>query len=366
MHISSSCIQRRRKQLRVAQQAYRRRKDTAIDNLQTRVQGLESGIEDLSQSFLSFTNLLLEADLLEGHPHITSELQKITRQCVSLAKQGQGCDDEQEQGERVSAEAAANARQKTSPTLEISRDWDHDLTRPYASVPPVGKIKNSEQVAFTTWNQWSDMSMPPSSPYQEQAVLPFGIVVKSPTIPYSTSIPSSLSPPPTMSPDSLMKEGQWTLSHRLVRECCQNGYSLLLNSSNDSPRIVEVFGAPLSITDRNRLLSGFYMALDDEVGDLIELKTQVLNPMKIKMSHFSPEMVAHTSRAWQLVIESGNDELLDASGVQRLLQEKGIRTHGHDSADASPHHDGHVHLNMAAFIKRELLSDWPRRMSRGY
>ncbi|KAJ5456037.1 uncharacterized protein N7458_004301 [Penicillium daleae] len=63
---------RLRKQLRVAQQVHLRRKEITIANLQSRVQELEAGIEKLSQSILSFSDLLFEADGLKKHPHVTS------------------------------------------------------------------------------------------------------------------------------------------------------------------------------------------------------------------------------------------------------------------------------------------------------
>jgi hypothetical protein len=64
-------IQRLREQLRIAQQVHLRRKEITIANLQSRVQELESSIEKLSQSILSFSDLLFEADGLKKHPHVT-------------------------------------------------------------------------------------------------------------------------------------------------------------------------------------------------------------------------------------------------------------------------------------------------------
>ncbi|KAJ5400563.1 hypothetical protein N7465_011052 [Penicillium sp. CMV-2018d] len=86
--------QRRRKQLRIAQQAYRTRKANTISTLEKRVHELECDIEELSQSFLAFSNLLVGTDLLGKHPPITLALQKITQQYVSLAKTGCANPDE--------------------------------------------------------------------------------------------------------------------------------------------------------------------------------------------------------------------------------------------------------------------------------
>lgn len=62
----------------MAQQAYRTRKENTISNLQDRVNELECGIEQLSQSFLTFSNLLLETGLFGRHSYVTSALHKIT------------------------------------------------------------------------------------------------------------------------------------------------------------------------------------------------------------------------------------------------------------------------------------------------
>jgi hypothetical protein len=89
--MSTHYVQRRRKQLRVAQQTYRQRKETTIANLQTRVQELESGVEELCRSYLSFSTLLCDTNVLEKQPHVTSAFYKVTQQCVSLARRG--CDE---------------------------------------------------------------------------------------------------------------------------------------------------------------------------------------------------------------------------------------------------------------------------------
>ncbi|KAJ6134892.1 bZIP transcription factor bZIP-1, partial [Penicillium capsulatum] len=337
--------ERRRKQLRVAQQAYRRRKETAITNLQTRVQELESGIEDLSHSFLSFSNLLLDAHVLERHPRIASALQDITQQCVSLAKRG--CDDLD--GEDLPQDAPSDRRDSTT-TPEMNQEVEAEFPL-QESLLLQGDNPVQSSAALVPWPH---IPTAPAPTDQEQAILPFGIVLESPMIPFFTPMTSSPVPATTISPGSARDLGRWTISHQLVRECCQNGYQLLLNCANDSPRIIQIFGTPLSTMDRNRLLSGFYMAINDEGGDLIERRTTVLHPMTPKTSTLSPNLLGHIYRAWQLMLKSGDDQLLDASGVQRLLQEKGIRIQGTDSASSSTRVEGWGYFNVAAFVK--LLS----------
>jgi hypothetical protein len=337
-------FQRRRKQLRVAQQVYRKRKDTTIVNLQSRVQELESGIEELSESFLSFSDLLLEARILQNQPRVTAALQKITQQCVSLTKSG--C-DEAEQAPAAPADVSRSTSLTLSDTQDIISNHNPLITQ-LDSWPIIGDaFQSSSDLAA----QWPGLSqLPPTPPFQGQAILPFGIVSSSPTIPFS-SIPSpTLNFPTIVSPDSLLKQGRWTLSHRLVRQCCETGYYLLTRSSADDPRVKAIFGKRLTIDERDRFIFGFFANMHDEMGDTVELSTKVLSSRR---SSYSPEQLAVSSRTWQIVNESGADEWMDASGVQRLLHQRGIRIQDPSSPLSSPRFNSAPQLNAASFTKCE-------------
>ncbi|OJJ07916.1 hypothetical protein ASPVEDRAFT_89149 [Aspergillus versicolor CBS 583.65] len=330
---NQQCPERRRKQLRVAQQSYRKRKDTTIVNLQSRVQKLESGIEELSESFLSFSDLLLEAGILQNQPRVTAALQKITQQCVSLAKSG--CDE----AEQAPA-APADVSQSISPTLRDTQDFISNHN------PPITQLDSWPIIgdAFQSSSEAGLSQLPSKPPFQEQAILPFGIVSSSPNIPFST-----LNFPTIVSPDSLLTQGRWTLSHRLVRQCCETGYYLLTRSSADDPRVKAVFGKRLTIDERDRFIFGFFANMHDEMGDTVELSTKVLSSRR---SSYSPEQLTVSSRTWQMVQESGADEWMDASGVQRLLQLRGIRIQD----PSCPQVNSAPQLNAVSFTKYLSLS----------
>ncbi|KAJ6010805.1 bZIP transcription factor bZIP-1 [Penicillium sp. IBT 35674x] len=305
--------EKRRKQLREAQQTYRRRKETTINNLQTRVQELESGIEELSQSFLSFSNLLLGESILNGRPRITSALQAITQQCVSLARKG-AADAEAELRQTVVPDkdgGSGNSAQST-PAKEILLDFEAEVVRevpiPYSGI--------STPSSLTALTQWGKMSLPHTPPPQDP-MLPFGFFPRNPA-----PAPSLPSPPLSWSPDSPSQEAQLSLSHRIVRECCRNGYQLLVYSPND-PKVEEVFGGLLTEAERMNHVSGFYDAMHDDLGDMVDARTKVLSPMHPKKHSFSHTQLARSTKTWELVFQ-GNEEWIDACGVQRLLLERGI------------------------------------------
>lgn len=349
MRNSSKCasahpVQRRRKQLRVAQQAYRKRKETTISNLQNRVEELESGIEELSQSFLSFSNLLFEADILDRRPNVTSALQKITQQCVALAKQG--CEDPEPKAE---VDAVVKIDRIRHHTPEINLDFDTEIVQSNG----FSFADDPFEPSLTTLAHWTQL--PPTPPHQDQSLLPFGIVYSPPPISFSNTTQSSPSPPATVSPSSLMERGLWSLSHRLVRQCCQNGYRLLTNNSNDLSTIQQVFGAPLSTTERNRLITVFHKGMHDEVGDLIEQTTKVLDPLHNRRENLSPEQLARTTRWWQFISDFGPGEYMDASGVQSYLQQKGVRISDGEFAQPGQSINYMTEIDASSFIRCEFL-----------
>lgn len=311
------------------------------------MQELEEGIEEISQSFLSFSNLLLEEHILARHPRVTSALQGITRQCVALAKQG--CDDADKPASVEATSTPVVSRKKSAPQ-NIDLSFDSDVLEPVLSSIP----DNSLQFPFNS-RQWP-ASRPRTPPYPDPAMLPFGLLLSTPSMPSSSSGSAFPSPPATISPDSIMKEERWSLSQRIVRECCENGYRLLVDSPNNA-RIEEIFGQPLTLSERNRLISAFYLAINDDIGDVVECRTNVLSPLYHKRENFSSDMLSRSSRTWQLVLDSGPDEWLDASGVQRLLQQKGIHIDS-GSPYSSPRIDAPSEFNLSTFLRSEFAEEY--------
>ncbi|KAJ6008413.1 hypothetical protein N7540_012389 [Penicillium herquei] len=307
--------ERRRKQLRVAQQAYRKRKETTITTLQTRVADLESGIEKLSQSFLSFSTLLIEENLLSSHPNIASALQDITRQCVSLAQESSNESDQQGSTEVVE-ELPRNA--PIVPQVAVNLDFDAEIVGSDFTLSSLSS-QSSPTPSMMGMNQWTGLSLPLTPPYQEQGMLPFGIVLSEPTLSPSLPVPQM-----TYSPETLIQQRPWSLTHHIVRECSYQGYRLLAYAPHDAARIQRVFGTFLTKPERDRIISGFYSVITDYVGDMVDQRTKVLSPLHPRKDVFSLDQLAHSSRSWQLVAESGPGQWLDACGVQRFLQERGI------------------------------------------
>jgi len=82
---------RRRTQIRLAQRAYRQRKENTISSLQDQVARLQSTIEDMNKAFLTLNGKLVTSNLLRVDPGIARDLRDATQQFISLTK-GSGSD----------------------------------------------------------------------------------------------------------------------------------------------------------------------------------------------------------------------------------------------------------------------------------
>ncbi|OGE48009.1 hypothetical protein PENARI_c034G05584 [Penicillium arizonense] len=309
---SQQVLERRREQLRTAQKAYRTRKENTITNLQDRVQELEGGIEQLSQSFLTFSNLLLETGLLRNRSHVTSALRKITQQQLSLAETG--CASPHELNvvnavDATSSTATGNDERRSGNRARVSSN--ERAPSGLSSIPM----------------EWPEL-MPlytQSSLYQGQPTTPISVAMaplaKESPIPLS-SLPSH---PPAIDLASSIEE-QWTFSQYLIKMCCQNGYHLLVNTPNDFVKIQEVFGPSVPLAERNNLISCFHAGMHDKTGDLIDLMATVLTPLRSKREDYASEELATQTEELEPAVASEAGGWLDASGVQKFLSERGFFT----------------------------------------
>ncbi|CAI7667530.1 unnamed protein product [Penicillium palitans] len=330
--------ERRRKQLRLAQQAYRKRKETTIGNLQNRVHELETGIENISQSFLSFSSLLIEEQLLSQYPHIASALQNITQQCVSLAKAGS---DDPSEGALPLVQAAEEFQipnNNTAPTPVLDSAYSEAST-------------DAEDITRSVAMRWP---APPTPPYEGQSILPFDLVMPSPTVQFSQF--SHITPPLSNSPtldllsSNITPDRQWNIAQRLVRTCCQGGYRLLVDNPN-SPAVPRVFGSVPSLPERNRMISAFYAVMQDKTGALIDAKTRVLHALQTNMHLFSNEQLQVPSKIWQIALESASGGWMDASGVQEYLRDKRVILDNFSDSSGRLDYSVSASLDSTAFIK---------------
>ena len=79
--------QRRRTQIRLAQRAYRLRKENTINQLKEQVTTLQKTIEEMSRAFLAFNDSAMDSDILRIRPELAQQLKVTTERFVNLAKE---------------------------------------------------------------------------------------------------------------------------------------------------------------------------------------------------------------------------------------------------------------------------------------
>lgn len=82
----ANVLQRRRTQIRMAQRAYRHRKETTITSLEQQVQELRGTNEEMSNIFISLYDFAVGKGLLQREPEFGQQLQSTTERFLALAK----------------------------------------------------------------------------------------------------------------------------------------------------------------------------------------------------------------------------------------------------------------------------------------
>lgn len=142
---SNSECQRRRTQIRLAQRAYRQRKENTIKTLEDRVANLRATIDAMNKGFNALQHALVNSSLLQHSPDVNHQLQVTSQAFLSLSKaaeespSGEDSDHSDQDGERrpssdgVAAPAPANDSQATSRYVDIGLGYAQVVEDSYSS-----------------------------------------------------------------------------------------------------------------------------------------------------------------------------------------------------------------------------------------
>ncbi|KAI4617742.1 hypothetical protein J4E83_006074 [Alternaria metachromatica] len=83
---AADVYQRRRTQIRLAQRAYRQRKETTIASLKSQSTQLHSIIEQMNKAFLKLNESTVKSGLLQLNPSLAQEFKLVTETFASLTK----------------------------------------------------------------------------------------------------------------------------------------------------------------------------------------------------------------------------------------------------------------------------------------
>ncbi|CAK7211103.1 hypothetical protein SCUCBS95973_001017 [Sporothrix curviconia] len=114
---------RRRTQIRLAQRAYRSRKEKAIVSLEKRVHALKEANEAMSNAFMVLHDFAVQRGLLDTHPDLAQQLRQTTEVFLEMARQSSADEDmddnedeEQQQQQRQPMKGPLQSQTQTNPT----------------------------------------------------------------------------------------------------------------------------------------------------------------------------------------------------------------------------------------------------------
>ncbi|GIJ90079.1 hypothetical protein Asppvi_009028 [Aspergillus pseudoviridinutans] len=225
---------RRRTQIRLAQRAYRSRKEAELQALKARVHELDMLVERMNETFLSFTDDLMKSGVLLTYPDVARRLHQTIAQSLSLTNRAVSVaedDADPANAETNVPETKANAGVLDATEQDVANANDtHDVanvTLPdiLESAVPAQREDSSQYPAQIT--QQSNLAVP-EIPTQATPL-------------YST--PSFLNTP---SSSTYSLEGA-SFAHRLYRACVEQGHRCLTNPPYQLEELTYKFRLPLRV-----------------------------------------------------------------------------------------------------------------------
>lgn len=126
---------RRRTQIRLAQRAYRNRKENVIQTLERRVQELKDTNEEMNNAFLRLHDYAVGCGLLERMPEVGRQLRETTQKFLSLARRStdDAYDDDRSASRESDDPPAKKSRPKRKSTSPTAAERTSEEERPESS-----------------------------------------------------------------------------------------------------------------------------------------------------------------------------------------------------------------------------------------
>ncbi|KAG9188587.1 hypothetical protein G6011_07292 [Alternaria panax] len=316
----ATAADRRRTQIRLAQRAYRQRKETTISSLKNQSTRLHSIIEQMNKTFLKLNESTAKSGLLQLNPTLAQEFKFVTETFANLVKTAsEGQYEGDEDGEQGDHGAEPNGAQRpaepdgeaqhvgwgysTVPKPDVQKhpqqQQQQQLSTPDSYLAHIsaayGNVDTSRNDlvscrAFPTgsvFDQSSRSSQPPVDPpsshtSSQPTQLPFGLVdllsqqqppfaTSNPHI-YSIRIPTPEVTPPTnrlptppltkapaktLRPVTTYSFEETTFARRLSRAALETGFHLLSRANERPTAIQRVFKLSLPHQTLDQIRSRF-------------------------------------------------------------------------------------------------------------
>ncbi|MCJ1287651.1 hypothetical protein MMC26_007003 [Xylographa opegraphella] len=268
-----SAAERRRTQIRLAQRAYRERKETTISELEQRVVDLQQTVSSMNQAFLGYNQKALSLGIVDWNPELGAALNSTIQHFFELARNA-NVDSDAGQPRTCGGKMSEAAPSHESNTVRIT---NHDQ-RKYASAPlrtsslpnlnyPASMLGYDYNIPDAGKNNYAhnDDRVEELHDYQDTRSLGYKWIYTSADMQPDYAEVSPL-PVPTPAWIPTVDDGlkpTWTysfqestFSRRLLRSSSERAYYLLTNPNAPKCEVDRVFRFTFHLYDIQKIATG--------------------------------------------------------------------------------------------------------------
>ncbi|KAK6615923.1 bZIP family transcription factor [Botrytis cinerea] len=360
---------RRRTQIRMAQRAYRHRKETTISSLEKQVQELRGTNEEMNNIFINLYDFAISRGLLQREPEFGQQLQSTTQKFLELAKQNAGDENlrhEDDSPDNIAHESQGEANhsltnhstQRPPPVIMLSDEpTTADTINPWGGYI-VSKDTSSEEERQIEYNQ-NDTEEPRqyeiiSRATEENASFPFD---STSIQQYRAEIPSPISnnflqsfyPYAAVPLPTTHSYFELSFARRVHRATVEHGYKLLTMPNPPKRRFEKAFGYCLQFETKEECIARFQRILNNSSKEsLHEWRYPLLMPKFRTGFSMGPFPTACTplleniSPNMKCTLPGFEGEFFDPNDVEGYL-----RGHGFDLQPGADYITGQIELEVS-------------------
>ncbi|KAM5466253.1 hypothetical protein MauCBS54593_005988 [Microsporum audouinii] len=281
-----TAAERRRTQIRLAQRAYRMRKETAISSLSQRVTELETNMQEMREAILALNNEAMRSGALLLYPRLAQLLKTTAKRVISLAPEASDGNkspgnisepNEIEPQPATMTEEASHVALDSTPETQVSGESSQNI-------PDKMFYLNHEPVPSKRENGFIYMNaLPPSAgqlygPTGSNAISTINIPSVSNSCPEGAEFSVCTIPSPRSNGAYLFNcdlpftysYQESTFARRLHRRSLEYGYTLLTNPGTRPEHLARKFRLTFYLTLRNLLPNSFTTLLQRSAREPLE------------------------------------------------------------------------------------------------
>lgn len=266
---------RRRTQIRLAQRAYRHRKETTITGLKQRVTGLQATIEQMNVAFLALHDNLMDSGLFSGHRGLTTHLEDVMSQFDQLARDAAVDEDEDEappaaKSTKKNAKPNSKAEQKAAQSQSpMQSNQGSDIEE----LPPVS-LARGDSPLYATYEDapWgNDSEVMQFHVHLPEAQVDLEAITHKDNSAFSKAVPRSLtSAVPSSGGFYTYSFQETTFARRLQRLSLERAFRHLTSPSTNPAYLARAFRFTFCFSNRRRMLERFQAMLKRKAGEALE------------------------------------------------------------------------------------------------